>query len=539
MNKAKWLFVFLMAICVAVPSYAVELSLGGFPSFLRTRLRFIDNATFVSALSDSDAEALGFRDADDNIAFADTRLRLTPQLVLSDAVTIRAQVDVFDNNIWGGLTSGFVNDRRTVVNSAVTPSDRFRGALLTDVGFATTVASFGTTTATDDVQFFNVRMLHADIVLPGNLGFVRVGRQPFDWGIGLLANGGWDPLSDLGFVLDRLLYLKSWPLGGGTFTFVGVSDRLTQGESLISGSGDGYDIFAFALIYNTPAFGGNLTIGAYEFPYIVQEGVLAASATQGGGILNPPITPGGGTGIDLDYSNLYSGLIDFKTDTFRLVGELQGFFGTVNGLGAADDIENQFLWAVRAEVYPGFPVKNISAEFGWADGDDTSTPDFEGNVIHFSPAYNIDNLLFKHIIPNVYRLESSVANAFYGRAWATVKLLDKLSFTPQVVVAWNEETSSPLVPGQDVDRYLGTEVEGTFTINVVPGVNLDLIGSIVFAGSGLNDLIDQQANATFGLGDFDGDGDADGLAPADSVEAEDFPFALQARLIVYIDQFFK
>ena len=529
MSKAKWLFLFLMALCVAIPSYAVELSLGGFPSFLRTRYRFVNNGTFVSALSDADARALGFNDSSDNISFVDTRLRLTPQLVLSDAVTIRAQVDVADNYIWGGLTSGFVNDRRTIVNSSLTPSDRFRGALLTDFGAGTVVSTFGAATATDDVQFFNVRMLHVDIVLPGNLGFVRIGRQPFDWGIGLLANGGWDPLSDLGFVLDRFLYLKSWPLGGGTFTFVFVSDRISQGQALTTATGDGYDIGAVALIYNTPAFGGNLTLGVYDFPYIHQEDVLSGA---------PGSPTAGITGIDLEYFNLYSGLIDWKSDVFRLVGELQGGFGKVDGLQAAfggsgeSDISNQILFAVRAEYYPGFPVKNIAAEFGWADGDDTNSAidDFEGNVIHFSPAYNLDNLLFKHIVPNVYRIEGSVVNAFYARAWATVKLLDKLSFTPQVVVAWNQETSAPLIPGQDVDRYLGTEVEGTFTINVVPGVNLDLIGSIVFAGSGLNDLIEQQAAATLVGAGVDQTGD---------INAEDVPWAAQARLIVYIDQFFK
>lgn len=522
MSKAKWLFLFLVAISVAIPSYAVELSLGGFPSFMRTRYRFISDGTFVSALSDADARALGFNDNSDNISFVDTRLRLTPQLVLSDAVTIRAQVDVADNMIWGGLTSGFVNDRRTVVNSSLTPSDRFRGALLTDFGAGTVVSTFGAATATDNVQFFNVRMLHADIVLPANLGFVRIGRQPFDWGLGILANGGWDPLSDLGFVLDRFLYLKSWPLGGGTFTFVLVSDRLTQGRALTTATGDGYDIAAFALIYNTPAFGGNLTLGVYDFPYIHQEDVLSGA----------PGTPTAGiSGIDLKYFNLYAGLIDWKSDVFRLVGEVQGGYGKVEGLGAADKIKaSNLLFAVRAEYYPGFPVKNIAAEFGWAGGDDTSTPDFEGNVINFNPAYNIDNLLFKHMIPNVYRLESSVANAFYARVWATAKLLDKLSFTPQVLVAWNEETNSPLVPGQDVSSYLGTEVEGTFTFYVHPGVTLDLIGSLVIAGDGLQDLIEQQAGATLAQAQ---------VAQTGNIDAEDLPFALQARLLIYIDQFFK
>ncbi len=207
MSKAKWLLMFLLALSMAAPTFAVELTLGGFPSYMRTRARFISNATFISALSNNNAKQLGFNDNNDNIFFADTTLRLTPQLVLSDAVTIRAQINVFDNNIWGGATSstfGGANASQTLINSSVSFSDRFRGALLTNPG------------AIDDPGFFDVRMLHADIVLPNNLGFLRVGRQPFDWGIGILANGGWDPYSDLGFVLDRFLYLKSFAAGAGS-----------------------------------------------------------------------------------------------------------------------------------------------------------------------------------------------------------------------------------------------------------------------------------------------------------------------------------
>jgi hypothetical protein len=265
MSKAKWLILFLLALVVAVPSYAVELTLGGFPSYMRTRAHFIKGATFVSSMSDSAAKELGFDQSNDNIMFVDTRLRLTPQLVLSDKVTIRAQVDVFDNNIWGGIGSNFLGNSSsnatgsTLVNSSDTPNSRFRGALLTNQilgdcyrGGTAVCSFFAQNDATDDAQFFNVRMLHADIVLPYDMGFVRIGRQPFDWGLGILANGGWDPQSDLGFVLDRFLWLKSWGLGGnaGTFTMVVVSDRFTQGSGLTTGMGDGWDGAAVALIYN-------------------------------------------------------------------------------------------------------------------------------------------------------------------------------------------------------------------------------------------------------------------------------------------------
>jgi len=542
MNKAKWVLFFLLAVLVAVPSYAVELTLGGFPSYFRIRPQFYKNSTFVSALSNAQAQALGFNDADDNIVFVDSRLRLTPQLVLSDAVTIRAQVDVMDNTIWGGTNNLLERD---VVFESLTPTDRFRGALLVGpvngnvlfnglFGAGNGVAS---SSPVDDVQYFNVRMLHVDIVLPHNLGFIRAGRQPFDWGLGILANGGWDPLSDLGFVLDRFLYLKSWPLMKGTFTFVFVSDRFRQGQlpgfgqgaggtgnSLETGSGDGYDGGAFALIYNQ----GPLTVGGYLFPYIHQ-------------------TNFGGTNLDLNRFTLWAALVDYKTDTWRFVGEMQQAQGDITGaqsLGFTEDKINidasNLIFAVRGEVYPGFPVSIGAVEFGYANGDNIDPANdggaFQGNVVAFSAAYNIDNLLFKHIIPNIYGLENSVINAFYVRGWMTAKLMDHVTFTPQVLVAWNEETQALVQPNffpgnnGEVDRFLGAELEGTLSVEVVTGVNFDFIGSVVISGGGLKDLYEQRAAIEVDpLG---------GTSPS-TFDAPSVPFAFQGRLLVYIDQFFK
>lgn len=528
MSKAKWLILFLLALCMAVPTQAVELTLGGFPSYMRTRLRYIKNGTFLSAMNQAQVTAAGFNSsaADDSIIFADTRLRLTPQLVLSDSVTIRAQVDVFDNNIWGGATNALLGGRSTLVNSAISPNGRFRGACLVD--------PTGGTACQDTAQFFNVRMLHADIVLPSGLGFIRVGRQPFDWGLGILANGGWDPYSDLGFLIDRFLWLKSIPAGGGSLTMVLVSDYITNGTTIVGGNGDGYDIAAVALIYNNPSMmGGNFTLGAYDFPYIHQNNF------------------NGVQGLDLDWFNLYAGIIDYKTDSFRLVGEIQGGFGKLNlgtlGLPDSDIGYGNILFAARAEVYPSFPFKIVAAEFGYAGGNNTNTDvgvggqegEIEGNIVVFSPAYNLDNLLFKHMIPNIYqtssplgvtRADASVVNAFYARAWGTVKFLDSWSFTPQVLFAWNEETTAPLFPGQNVSRYLGTEIEGTLTWQVYPGVNIDLLGSVVIAGDGLEDLLEQQASNVL---------NADGGAGANQFNAESTVYAVQGRLLIFIDQFFK
>ena len=512
MIQARWLIIFFAVLGMSIPSFAIDWSLGGFPSYLRTRVRVIDNAT-----------------AEDNgrISFVDTTLRLTPQLGLSDAVTVRAQVDVASNMIWGGQTSHFFGgtfgEDDSVVLSDLRPSDRFNGAILT-----------GDKAVDDDYGFFTVRMLHADIVLPNNLGFVRIGRQPFDWGLGILANGGHDPHSDLGFVVDRALWLKSFPAGAGTFTLVLVSDVFSNGSSLFAGeSGVGYDILAAAGIYNQQMGDVNVTVGAYGFPYLHQNNVFS---------------PGLGHDWDVDRTGLYSGLLVLKAAAWSFTYEVQMFGGgeltgglfpdednpgevvDLNELGLAFDFEYAFDMAARLELYPSMmaQVSTIGLEGGWAQGDDGSTTFIiEGNALPFSPSYNVDNLLFKHVIPTIYNIEGSVINAIYAKVYANMKLSENLGFTPQVLFAWNDQTNAisafdsgvlgPGIRATEVEKYLGTEIEGTLSWTLHPGVNLDFIGSVVLAGDGLTDLLVAQG----------------------ATDPEDTIWAFQSRLMVYIDQFVK
>ena len=530
MVQARWLIIFFAVLGMSIPSFAIDWSLGGFPSYMRTRGRIIDNATYKSMSGDND-----------RIHVVDTTLRLTPQLGLSDAVTVRAQVDVASNMIWGGATSHFfggtLHEDDSVVLSDLRPSDRFNGAILT-----------GPKAIDNDYGFFTVRMLHADIVLPNNLGFVRIGRQPFDWGLGILANGGHDPHSDLGFVVDRALWLKSFPAGAGTFTLVLVSDIFNNGSTLFAGDGEsgmGYDILAAAGIYNQQMGDINVTIGGYAFPYLHQENVFS--------------DVGLGNDWDVDRTSLYSGLLVLKGSSWSFTYEVQMFGGGeitaglfpdtmtadpddlihLANLGVTDGYEFEYAFdmAARLELMPSMmaQVSTIGLEAGWAQGDDGSTPfTIEGNALPFSPAYNVDNLLFKHVIPNIYNIEGSVINAIYAKVYANMRLSENLGFTPQVLMAWNDETDvvsafdsggvlgSGIPTTMDVEKYLGTEIEGTLSWTLHPGVNLDFIGSLVLAGDGLTDLIE-----------------AHGKANGETGTAEDTIWAYQTRLLVYIDQFMK
>ncbi|MFI5323948.1 MAG: hypothetical protein ACHQ6U_10540, partial [Thermodesulfobacteriota bacterium] len=121
------------------------------------------------------------------------------------------------------------------------------------------------------------------------------------------------------------------------------------------------------------------------------------------------------------------------------------------------------------------------------------------------------------------------------RAWGTVKLIDEVSFTGQVLGAWNEKTNNVSAVGgtqvfTNLSSYLGTEVEGTLTWHMYPGVNLDLIGGVVFPGNGLDQLLTQQAAQTL---------IQNNITLAGGQKYNSTPWTVQGRLIIFIDQFFK
>ncbi len=535
MSKAKWLVIFILALAVAIPAQAVELSLGGFPSFMRVRARSIQNGTFINALSNEQARTLGLKSNSDEITIIDTTLRLTPQLILSDAVTIRAQVDVMRNNLWGGLTSGpfGASGGNGAVVGALTADDSFRGAIL--------LGPSAVDTGQEEQNFFNVRMLHADIVLPNGLGFIRVGRQPFDWGLGMWANGGWDPHSDLGFLPERFLWLKSWPVGSATFTQVIVSDLVASGNSLVNGTGKAFDIIAGASILNGDIGGVNATLGGFYFPFFQQDNIGASTTTgEPGGLTN-------NGAFDVDRVGLYSIYIDLKAEKWRFAFEVDMQEGTIKNFGGTGGpdlpIDYQWVMVARFEFYPSaHAVPIVALEGGWSQGQDSTLlsagGSLTGNLIPMHPSYNIDNLLFKHIIPTIYNQESSAQNAYYGKLSTNIKFADNWSFAPMVLAAWIDETDTfignptagaaglPLNSVTLANDFLGVEVEGVLTWHMYPGIDVDLIGSIVFAGDGLTELLEAQA----------------ALVTDDSIargSASDTPWAVQGRMIIYIDDFFK
>ena len=521
MRITKYVLALVFSIGLAIPSFAVELSLGGFPSFMRFRWRTLTNATAhhvtnreaVSNLTASDGE---------NIHFADMTLRLTPQLVLSDNVTIRSSVDVLGNAIAGGATGGLFgateDEGSGVVMSDIRTSDRFNGTLL-----------YGTDAVDEDAGTFSVKFLHADINL-GEYGFLRIGRQPFDFGLGIYANGGHGPYDDGGFNIDRILWLKGFDTAFGATTLVLVSDYISGGGnnsdnttdeplSLFEGQGQTVDYLAAAVIVAN----GPSVYGAYLFPKIRQKNLNGASAEAN---------------WDMNFV-LYEAYYTYTGNDVFFGVDFAGGYGTLkpeSSSGKADtaniDKDNYVFVAQLRFNNLGGAVSSLGLEYGVSPGDTytSGTDDYEGEVIRGNAAYEVDNLLFKHVIPSLYGKDGSIINSKYFKVDADMPMTDTSKLNLAVVMAWAAETDDQSFAGtiggsatiQDIAGYWGTVYEATYSTELTPGVELSLIGSYIDAGNGLKDAMSDAANGT---------------AVRDDAEGSIYGF--QTRLLIFIDDFFK
>ena len=539
MRIMKYVLTLVFALGLAIPSFAVELSLGGFPSFMRFRWRSLHNATYHNILTPAELlNKAGGLDSDttgEHIHFADMTLRLTPQLVLSDAVTIRSSIDVLSNAIAGGATGGLFGEDSDgsesggVVMDDLRYTDRFGGAFL-----------WGDDAIDEDYGSFTVKFMHADINL-GDKGFVRIGRQPFDWGMGIYANGGHDPYSDKGFNVDRLLWLKGFGTPLGSLTLVLVSDYLGGGSDfeagthssdssfgLFDGNGQTVDYLASAVIIAN----GNLVYGAYLFPFIEQNNMSIA-----------------GTMYRYDMAlALYSAYAQYSGDGWQFITEYTGAYGDLSPDASLDANKDQlvvkrnnYVAAARLTVDGTAPFSKLLIEAGTTPGDErnSTSNDYEGSIIRFSGAYNLDNLLFKHVIPTLYQRSGSVINASYLRGAIDYGLANGDNLNLQVIMAWNEndnpadQSIGANAGASDgtvgtIDDYIGTEYEATYSMDLVDGVELSLIGSYIDVGSGLEDALVAQAYAN-----------TTGMRAKSLLETEGNIWAFQSRLMVFIDDFFK
>ena len=290
--------------------------------------------------------------------------------------------------------------------------------------------------------------------------------------------------------------------------------------SLFEGQGQTVDYLAAALIVAN----GQSVYGVYYFPKIRQKNLGGASAEAN---------------LDMNFT-LYEAYYTYTGSDVFFGLDWAGGFGTLkpeSSSGKADTLnvdKSNYVFVAQLRFNNlGGAVSDVGFEYGRSPGDEytSGTNDYQGAVIRGNSSYEVDNLLFKHVIPSLYGLEGSIINAEYFKVDANMPMGANSNMNLKVVMAWAEQTNDQAFAGditggtatiQDIGGYWGTVYEAIYSHNLVDGVELSLIGTYIDAGNGLKDAMSDAADGTAVRADADG-----------SI------YGFQTRLLIFIDDFFK
>jgi uncharacterized protein (TIGR04551 family) len=124
------------------------------------------------------------------LAGANLRLRMNPQINVSDEVQVNVQLDLLDNLVLGSTPEGY-----DPTSTAVSPWAPIRA-------FTSTQVPPDSRNSLSDA--LTVRRAWAQVRT--DLGVLRFGRMASEWGLGMLANGGDGLHSDYGDIADRVMF---------------------------------------------------------------------------------------------------------------------------------------------------------------------------------------------------------------------------------------------------------------------------------------------------------------------------------------------
>ncbi len=146
------------------------------------------------------------------IAFGQQRFRLEPGIKLNDHISLHGQIDFLDNLLFGQSDVTSLQISNPVVGTLALPAANGPFGVIASPG-GDVLGSGGGNVA--------VKQAYVDILTSG--GKFRIGRQPSQFGLGILTNDGSDLDSDFGDNFDRILYLAGLDLKNGGRLNIGFS----------------------------------------------------------------------------------------------------------------------------------------------------------------------------------------------------------------------------------------------------------------------------------------------------------------------------
>lgn len=201
--------------------------------YFRTRPELLHNFNLGLGYANSGNPQLGFPPfpmplecgtnttgcAQKNLGDTNMRLRIEPTINISDQVRVVAQIDVFDNLIYGSTPDSLVSASRPDLRTSLAPTGILSNSQVTPESGQNAYTSA-------------IRPKRAWGEVDGQLGSLRFGRMPWHFGRGMYFNKGDCPNCDGGTTVDRLMALTqvyghqlalSWDFGPSGYAW-GMTD---------------------------------------------------------------------------------------------------------------------------------------------------------------------------------------------------------------------------------------------------------------------------------------------------------------------------
>ncbi len=420
---------------------------------------------------------------DKSQAHANLRLRLNPEIHISDNLRILTQVDLLDNLVLGSTPDSYALRPSGIGSTGYSPAVNGYNGYAPLGAFATTQGP-----PTAGVNGFrnsiDVQRAWAEYLTP--VGQIRFGRMPSHWGLGMLVNSGDGLDQEYQSNADRIMFvtgLKSLDLYfGGSWDF--VSTGPTNATPYDVYGGQPYNTANLSNVGQWVLFAARRTnpelqrLKLSRGDTVLNGGIYAVYRKQLIDVVagqNPITTDRTITNNGFERRGAEAFIPDLWTqflfNKLRIEAEAAAIWGSIENSPAGARVNDpvkvrQWGLATQAEFRAVEDKLRIQFGHGWASGD----PNVEGlipganglqprlsdgaiSTFRFHPAYNIDYIFFRKIM-------TRVQGAYYFRPsveYDFIRNPNGQKFGGGAAIIWSRASEFVQTPGNK--RDLGVELD--------------------------------------------------------------------------------
>jgi len=388
---------------------------------------------------------------------ANIRLRLDPEIDISDNLRIATEVDLLDNLVLGSTPNSYANQPAagatipTPRNSMTKLPTGYTSAgvnAYSPIGFFSSTQGVPTAGVNSPTNSISVKRVWAEYMTP--VGQLRFGRMPSQWGLGMVDNAGDGIDSDYQTTFDRIMFVtgfKSMDLYfGGSWDFMSTGPTALPGATTTPVwavyGGQPYDTCNLCNVNQWSAFIAHRTnpelqrLSLSRGDVVVNGGLYAKFRSQyidvAQGTTPQTIDPTV-TGGELEPRRAWSLTPDLWLQVlwnkFRFEAEAAMIWGEIGWLPENQDIGHpvdirEFGVAAQAEFRALDDKLQLRFDFGYASGDPWANntagantqqsiqPSATGvqnefnvygpmSTFAFHPDYRVDLIFFRNILTRV------------------------------------------------------------------------------------------------------------------------------------------